>query len=111
MIEKTSLFHQKISKSKLKNLRFCGNFFNSRNNFYKIRKSILEGGVVAENFVRNNVKHENMGLEFSSLAFFMTKFPSPDPPSAKKVSYQPLKSIFGPIFDLHQLEIPRALTY
>ena len=33
------------------------------------------------------------------------------PPSAKKVSYQPLKSIFGPIFDLHQLENPRALTY
>ena len=46
---------KKISKSKLKNLRFCGNFLIQEIFFLKIDKSILEGGVVAENFVRNNL--------------------------------------------------------
>jgi len=56
MIEKNSLFHQKISKSKLKNLRSCGNFLIQEIFSSKISKIILEGGVVAENFVRNNLE-------------------------------------------------------
>ena len=56
MIKKTSLFHQKISKSKLKNLRSCGNFLIQEIFSSKISKIILEGGGVAENFVRNNLE-------------------------------------------------------
>ena len=51
----------------------------------------------------------NIGDVIFSEKFSKTRHRIPPPP--KKVSYQPLKSIFGPIFDLHQLEISRALTY
>ena len=47
---------KKTSKSKLKNLRSCGNFLIQEIFSSKISKIILEGGVVAENFVRNNLE-------------------------------------------------------